>query len=772
MKKISLLLLTLFISFFAFSMDIKIKASVVGGSDFSVSSGATLVNAKDGGICFVEGLSHSKMVNLNFNVALNQENDAYLNLKGYVDNIYRIKMFYTIEGASSTQIISKIFDTTAVESGETTLNDGYFELHYELPNAFFEANLKQLSFQVYMDAKYAGLGEMQLLGVAFDSDGTYNTFSEKQVKGVEEVGDIEITSSWVCGSNINVIETFENGKGKVTFTNAQSSGVDTLTENETITIPVNNFLVSEGYTHVSMLFKADGINEIGLHVNYIDGSDESGHSFVAGGIFSGTGWNSSIKNKKDEYISSSKIDSYIASYKEIESLILTIDCDASATFEIEEIQITKNANHTLVFTDNELALSDIKGNAIVNVSKDPLTEVQTLTYDSAPGWNTCSIDVTNYNKATPLFYINLTLSSDTQLCFSFNGNYDFALGHHTYEAGNNIIKLDTSSYDLPKNFVLQIYTDANVSPIEELKTIEVSAYYFLPLSYLEGTTVTLGGEISLNFYMILEDVLVNDMNTFMRFTLPNEEIVDVNISEARQEVMESMTFYAFTIKLNAKQMSDNIIGKIISTHYESTEFSQSIKSYAESIISEPSYGIEAIALAKALLNYGASAQMKFDYNIENLANSSLSNVDKVLNDIDAVDFSSNNIVVNSTLSTLTYVGSSVLLDSNTIIRHYFTLDALENIEEYEFRLGEEVLECHQKESMYYVDIKDILANDLNSMFRLTITKNEESMTIDYSVYTYIDAINRKAEYTNFDKDVVKAMYYYCEASIAYINSLE
>ena len=95
-----------------------------------------------------------------------------------------------------------------------------------------------------------------------------------------------------------------------------------------------------------------------------------------------------------------------------------------------------------------------------------------------------------------------------------------------------------------------------------------------------------------------------------------------------------------------------------------------------------------------------------------------------------------------------YYGSSLLLKSNTILRHYFT-EAVEG--------------SKQKGNLYYVESEGIPAHNLGK----EIVTEVEGMTITYNPlsYAYI-ALSREGIDENL-KSVMRAMYLYYEAAQAY-----
>ena len=147
---------------------------------------------------------------------------------------------------------------------------------------------------------------------------------------------------------------------------------------------------------------------------------------------------------------------------------------------------------------------------------------------------------------------------------------------------------------------------------------------------LAGTTLSLEGDICINFHMSLEDVVVNDKTAYMEFAIPtskeNEyEIRRIPVSEAIKTQSGGNTYYVFKCRIPAKKMSSKVRAQLVYSNGEKKgkDYKYDIESYAEEIIDNDNNIKEyekAAPLMEAMLNYGAYAQVVFKYNTDNLAN--------------------------------------------------------------------------------------------------------------------------------------------------------
>lgn len=284
---------------------------------------------------------------------------------------------------------------------------------------------------------------------------------------------------------------------------------------------------------------------------------------------------------------------------------------------------------------------------------------------------------------------------------------------------------------------------------------------------LYGHTLSLSGNIGVNFYMELSEEVLNDQGAYMQFTLPggNHTALQVMVSDARQVALSGKTYYVFSCGVAAKDMTGEITAQIVrSDGRAGTQYTYTVKEYADYIISHPDdYSSETIDMVKALLNYGGYVQTYFSHNTDNLANQ-----DYELTLPDVTLGEEYNSTVTGSVEGLSYVGTSLMLTTETGIRHYFKADV--DISGYTFTRTDtgETLTPVQKGDYYYVEIKGISAKNLSGMYELSV--NDGAYTISYSVYTNIKAVLESGSTEESYKNVMKALYQYCEAAKLYFST--
>ncbi len=274
-----------------------------------------------------------------------------------------------------------------------------------------------------------------------------------------------------------------------------------------------------------------------------------------------------------------------------------------------------------------------------------------------------------------------------------------------------------------------------------------------------GFSISLGGNIAVKYYMVLDECVLEDENANMIFTVPNGGLsytVEVPVSEA----IKSGQFYVFTCEVSAKEMTSDIYCQIAAGDRESDSFSYTVKEYAEVILENADVYEKEIPLVKAMLNYGAYAQEYFDHNTDNLANHTrfITEAEKELPA--ELDLSEYAFELSGEETGVTYYGSALSLKSEIAIKHYFIVEG--NAEAIEVTVNGEKAELTKNGNLYELKIPNIPAHKLSDMYEIKVG----NLTLIYGVFSYgYDVMNGTKDTL---KNVVKAMYVYNQEAVEYI----
>lgn len=263
-----------------------------------------------------------------------------------------------------------------------------------------------------------------------------------------------------------------------------------------------------------------------------------------------------------------------------------------------------------------------------------------------------------------------------------------------------------------------------------------------------GATVSLKGNIGVNFHMLLDDEIANDKEAYMQFNLADGKSSTVKMKDAQTTVIDGVTYYVFPLEIPAKDMSENITSQMFLGDGTKCSAVQkySVSEYADKILNG-SYDDKAKAVVKAMVNYGECAEAYFNPSV-----STTVDTDSVTSETlaDFMMSSSGNLPKG-----IEYYGSSLLLESQTTLRHYFKVADGTEVSAYNF--------SGNKDNYYYIDISDISSLKLNKANQTTIGE----YTISYSPLSYAYAVVNNENATDSLKALVKALYLYNQASVAY-----
>lgn len=288
-------------------------------------------------------------------------------------------------------------------------------------------------------------------------------------------------------------------------------------------------------------------------------------------------------------------------------------------------------------------------------------------------------------------------------------------------------------------------------------------------SVVREVSATLNGDIGLNYYIALPESVTADEGTYVLLTV-NGQTTEVYLKDLTAE--ENGT-YKFTCWLTAKEMSDAVTfqlydgnGALIDIYkksgdkIEGASFEYSLAEYFDTLSSDESIDNEALKnLAYATLVYGVYAQNAFNHNADpSLDGSELATVT-------AETLESFKMTKSAEIPAgLKLTEMTLILETETTLRLYFKS---ENIENYTFKLdGTGVtLNKIEEESLYYVEIANISAKDLDTNHTLIINDECE---LNFSALSYAYAALKTGKNDNLC-NVVKALYKYNEAANTYFG---
>ena len=343
-------------------------------------------------------------------------------------------------------------------------------------------------------------------------------------------------------------------------------------------------------------------------------------------------------------------------------------------------------------------------------------------------------------------------------------------------ASKTVTALDNWSWrfeDLPKNKASggEIVYSIAEDPVEGYVT-EIHGYNVTNIiaSRVYGYNVNLKGRIGLNVYLFIPQRVLQDGGLYV--TLNNKSYP---IAGAETRVVDGLTLYQFSVDKAAKEMNDPVTVRLYGSggpetllwrgvDVTETGWRYSIQTYIDRT-RETSSDPLLLAVVNAMSNFGSLAQTYFHYNEANCAPVEGNPASVTLEDLAPYEAK----LTLGKAQGVTYAGSSLVLRSGTVIRHYFTVDEGE-VTDYTFKIGSKVVTPTLTDDGWMIEIPDVYARYLDNMYTVTVTgSGGRVLTLKYSALSYA----YKVVQNNEDADLVtlvKAMYLYNRAAEAYFSS--
>ena len=269
--------------------------------------------------------------------------------------------------------------------------------------------------------------------------------------------------------------------------------------------------------------------------------------------------------------------------------------------------------------------------------------------------------------------------------------------------------------------------------------------------HLAGHSVSLDGDIAVNFFMLLDSAIANSPTAYMQFTVPDTspeyQAQQVYVKDLTPVELDGKNYYVFKCRVAAKDMDAQISAQLIDGSDTGDTYTYSVREYAEYLLDNldvPAYAC-AESLVRAMLEYGDNAKYYFG------SGEKPADCGAVIPEYTAVESQSADCV---------FDGASLSLKSKTTLSLYF-----DSASEIAFSVDGADCELEHIGNEYAVRIRNISVCDLDKA--VTVKANgAEVLTYCPLVYCY------KAQNSSNAKLVgtVKALYDYWLAAKSYFSS--
>lgn len=270
---------------------------------------------------------------------------------------------------------------------------------------------------------------------------------------------------------------------------------------------------------------------------------------------------------------------------------------------------------------------------------------------------------------------------------------------------------------------------------------------------LAGYSLSLTGNIGVNFYMELSDKIIADENAYMQFTLPNGTVTKVPVSEAQTNttIKEGTTYYRFPCEVSSYEMTQDIKAQMFDGNGNcGKEYTYTVRDYAQYILNHVDLYVDTYPFAVAMLNYGACSQKYFNQAVEELANKYLNDDGQEIPDrfdgyIDGfVAKKAENDVLGQ------FAGLSMVLKSETTLNLFYEPKEGIDVSKLIFSVDGKEITPIKRGQYYILSLENIGANELGNSKTFTVTDGTNTLSGDYCAMMYCYQVLNAAEGTYKD----------------------
>ena len=293
---------------------------------------------------------------------------------------------------------------------------------------------------------------------------------------------------------------------------------------------------------------------------------------------------------------------------------------------------------------------------------------------------------------------------------------------------------------------------------------------------LAGYSLSLTGNIGVNFYMELSDQIIADKDAYMQFTLPNGTVTKVLVSEAQTNttINAEKTYYRFPCEVASYEMTQDIKAQMFDGNGKcGKEYTYTVRDYAQYLIDHVDLYQDAYPFAVAMLNYGACSQKYFNKAVDELANKYLN--DDELEIPDRFEGYIDNFVANKAENKVLgqFAGLSMVLKSETTLNIFYEPKEGIDVSKLNFIVDGKEITPVKRGQYYILSLENIKANELGNSKKFTVTDDTNTLSGDYCAMMYCYQVLQAQEGTYEDALVtlvkVFSNYAYTAQSICQSN---
>lgn len=328
--------------------------------------------------------------------------------------------------------------------------------------------------------------------------------------------------------------------------------------------------------------------------------------------------------------------------------------------------------------------------------------------------------------------------------------HNFKLTNHTHNLNNKTIEATAKcGCGVEKTIELPLDT------VKENCCDSCGVNFIAGLAEVMGRQVILGDRIELKLYLGISDAAINNPDAAIVATY-RDKTVTFPVSELE---CDENGIYTVSLKLTSVEMASDVTFGFLGQSADGGYYTTSVRDYAMCLVNDASQGEYTRTVAKAMLNYGAYAQIYFAEKNEmpelaaDLANALLCESDKSLGDATDAAISAYAITAKDNADGKINLNSAKLvLEDAVSMKLYFTasIGARVTVD------GKEST-VYNEGGNYVIKIDNVLPHYYSHSFDVVITTADGTFEASVSVLSCVNAIIKSSQNSKF-VDLARAIY--------------
>ena len=279
------------------------------------------------------------------------------------------------------------------------------------------------------------------------------------------------------------------------------------------------------------------------------------------------------------------------------------------------------------------------------------------------------------------------------------------------------------------------------------------------IASVAGSTISTTGLLSVNIYASFADAFTSNENA--RIILTHKGVSkEYKVSDGRK----NGSHYIYSMGVNAKDYSEDVSVTFTDGNTVWGDFAISINTYLDTMIADTSGTYDEVKeFCRYIKNYCMAASFHFGTATEYIPEADIAAVMDGYTPDKFVDYA---YEVSGSSENVTFAGSSLLLESGTRIRLFFSVKDGVDVSTLSVTVDGRSATLNKRGSYYYVDIDNIAAKNLATFY----TVDFDGVSVKYAALSYAwYALNSSIVPSADLVDVCEALLGYYNTAYAYAN---